>query len=325
MEEISNETKITINPFFEKKERFWELDFLRGLCIILMIVDHFFFSSMDILPAVWGHFGTKFWLDLNIFATIYWVNNIRYIFHYIGIMLFMLLCGISCTLSKNNVVRATKAAIVALLITVVTYFAGKFMNESIVITFGTIHSIAAGIFLFALLDLLGSLLKKAGRNERQKQILGRIGQFLPALVGLVLLILYFGVPWGHFEKEVVQPFSEMKVYTEYSFWELVTDIEYSGSKIWGELLSVVIPMNNASIPSSDYMPMLPYNIFILLGSGIGRAVYHTRAKNFLKPLDGKWNKPVCFAGRHSLFLYVLHQVLIIAFFFGVGAIFSIAK
>lgn len=29
-------------------------------------------------------------------------------------------------------------------------------------------------------------------------------------------------------------------------------------------------------------------------------------------LDGKWNKPVCFIGRHTLIVYVVHLILIVA-------------
>lgn len=29
-------------------------------------------------------------------------------------------------------------------------------------------------------------------------------------------------------------------------------------------------------------------------------------------LDGKWNKPVCFIGRHTLIVYVAHLVFIVA-------------
>lgn len=40
------------------KERFWELDFLRGLCVVLMVFDHFMYCLWDIMPSINQMLGT---------------------------------------------------------------------------------------------------------------------------------------------------------------------------------------------------------------------------------------------------------------------------
>ena len=62
--------------------------------------------------------------------------------------------------------------------------------------------------------------------------------------------------------------------------------------------------------TSDYFPLLPYTAVILAGSLLGRAIYHTRAKNALRPLDGSWNGGICLLGRHSAFIFVAEMVVI---------------
>ena len=67
-------------------KRFWEVDFLRGIAIIMMIIFHILF-------------------DINYFS-IYEINmslgHIR-IFNYLIVTIFLLLVGISLTLSYSNV------------------------------------------------------------------------------------------------------------------------------------------------------------------------------------------------------------------------------
>ena len=40
--------------------RFWELDFVRGLCVLLMVFDHFMYCMCGVLPEVNSVLGTDF-------------------------------------------------------------------------------------------------------------------------------------------------------------------------------------------------------------------------------------------------------------------------
>lgn len=59
--------------------------------------------------------------------------------------------------------------------------------------------------------------------------------------------------------------------------------------------------------SSDYFPLLPNLGFFLVGAAIGKTVY--RKKESLLPKLGASPvfRPLCFCGRQSLWIYLLHQ------------------
>ncbi len=60
--------------------------------------------------------------------------------------------------------------------------------------------------------------------------------------------------------------------------------------------------------SSDYFPLLPNLGFFLLGAVLGRTVY--RKKESLLPMVSERNplvRSLCFCGRQSLWIYLLHQ------------------
>ena len=68
--------------------------------------------------------------------------------------------------------------------------------------------------------------------------------------------------------------------------------------------------------SSDYFPLLPYLGFFLLGSALGKSVY--RNKESLLPRVNTKNFLVRFfllCGKHSLWIYMLHQPILSGIFF----------
>ena len=118
--------------------RFWEIDFLRGIAILLMIIYHFIF-------------------DLNIFdkININTQSGIILLLGRISAVLFILLVGISLTLSwskgekekRNNtryfILRGIKLFLLGLFITIFTWL--LFPKEFII--FGALHFIGVSIIL----------------------------------------------------------------------------------------------------------------------------------------------------------------------------------
>ena len=125
----------------KKKDRIWELDFIRGICVILLIWDHFMFNIAEIFGDAWVianpiHNGI---LEL---AINYENGMLREIFHPIIFCLFFLLCGISCNLSRNNLKRGIEALFLAFGITAVTSM------FDMAITFGVLHMLAFSILIY---------------------------------------------------------------------------------------------------------------------------------------------------------------------------------
>ncbi len=62
---------------------------------------------------------------------------------------------------------------------------------------------------------------------------------------------------------------------------------------------------NASFSSADYFPLIPWFFLFLVGIYAGKIYLSKKPK-----LKIKSNNPLCFLGRHSLLIYMLHQPII---------------
>lgn len=115
------------------RKRIWELDFLRGIALILMVYFHIIF-------------------DLNEFYSVP-VNYYSGINYYIGkasAILFMILSGISSSLSRSNVKRGLKILGIALVITAVSHI----YDPDFGIKFGILHFLGTSMLLYPLFSRL---------------------------------------------------------------------------------------------------------------------------------------------------------------------------
>jgi uncharacterized membrane protein len=117
------------------RTRIWEIDFLRGLSIILMVGYHLLYDLGDMV-------GVKSFLGFSTnLSTRAWT-----IAQYFFAGLFVVLSGISSTLSRGNVRRALKLLAVALLVTAATFV----FDRSSTILFGILHCLAVSILIYGL-------------------------------------------------------------------------------------------------------------------------------------------------------------------------------
>ena len=106
------------------RNRIWELDFLRGVCVLLMIFDHFMFDIGDIFGKEWAAVqGTDFFIGLYERALVYSDSPLRLVTRDIVVWIFALLCGISCSFSRSNLKRGIEVAI--LLWVLINFISGK--------------------------------------------------------------------------------------------------------------------------------------------------------------------------------------------------------
>lgn len=107
----------------QKKERIWELDALRGICILCVIFIHFMFDLVYFLG-----------LDVH-FPPVY-----VFIQQYGGVI-FVILSGICVTLGSHSVKRGTIVFGCGMLITLVTFGIYKLgmAAEDIIVKFGVLH------------------------------------------------------------------------------------------------------------------------------------------------------------------------------------------
>jgi uncharacterized membrane protein len=233
--------------------RYWEVDFLRGIAIIMMVIYHILFD------VVFFHLA---YVDLSSIPVLLFLYPI-------GTM-FLLLVGVSLTLSYSRVEetlsswqRQKKFIIRGLYI-----FGGGML-----VTLGTWLYLEEGFVIFGVLHCIGVSTILAYPLIRSR--------IYPLLLGTVCVII--GV-----------------------FLQLMVVVDFP----WLLWLGF-IPNNFYTV---DYFPLLPWFGVILIGIFIGNNLYQNNKRRFkIKDLSQFIPvRGVCFLGRHSLLIYLLHQPIIVA-------------
>lgn len=264
------ENVIATNALFrEKKRRVWELDFLRGLAVILTCFDHLMcdFVYLDGWFSNFNEVHNGFIDAMVEFARNYWNSDLRFWGHYIFVSLFLFLVGTSCALSRDNVRRGAGLGVFAMAFTGVSFVLKDIGVLEDGIVFGILDCIALSILCAAAVDT-------ATKGNKW------VNLFLPLALGTVIL----------------------SVGISRQFWTISYDWNFDPSHMLGYIIGT-----NAF--GDDWFGLFPYVGMVLIGMYWGKAVYKTRT-SLLPILDGKWNKPVKFVGRHALIFYIVHQAVL---------------
>ena len=121
------------------KQRIWELDAFRGICIIGVVIVHYVFDLIDLYGLVsWDY-----------------PPSILFLMDWGGI-LFVVLSGICVTLGKNHIQRGLQVLFCGLIITAVTYgmYRMDLARKDILIYFGILHCLGICMILWHFLQHL---------------------------------------------------------------------------------------------------------------------------------------------------------------------------
>jgi len=122
-------------------ERIWEIDFLRGLSIILMVGYHLLFDLGEFV-------GMKRCLGFSTdLSSVAWT-----VAQYFFAGVFVLLSGASSTLSRSNVRRGLKLLAVSMAVSAATYI----FDPSSTVYFGILQCLAVSILIY------GAAFERAG-------------------------------------------------------------------------------------------------------------------------------------------------------------------
>ncbi len=115
------------------KKRIWELDALRGLCVLGMVVVHFIYDLVELYGIVDWQYPAFFRLVKD------W-----------GGLLFLLISGICVTLGSRCIRRGTLVFLGGMVCTLVTWgmYRLGFAGKSIIIYFGVLHCLGACMLLW---------------------------------------------------------------------------------------------------------------------------------------------------------------------------------
>jgi len=256
----------------KNKKRIWEMDFLRGFSIIMMVWDHLMYDFKS-LPAWFSNYhsvnnGT---IETIVgFADTYWNSTLREYGHWAFVGIFLLVSGISFTFSRSNLSRGLKLLAVAVLISVISMTLEPIIGLQIGVFFGIIHMFAVG-------TLLVYILRKIWDNN-----------LFMLLIGTAIIILGFVIEWDRV--------SYVGVITIDNFWQVIIGLKGYGA---------------------DFFGIIPYVGVIMIGTVVGKVLYPDRI-SLLPSLDKKWHKPFAFVGKHSLIIFVTHQIILAGLIFIIG-------
>lgn len=261
-----------------KHSRIDILDAIRGFAIISMVVYHGLYDICDI-----------FGYQLRIFDFFMILEP-----WFAGA--FILLCGVSCRFSHNNVKRGLRVVAVAMAVTLVTVLFSVFISPGQEIYFGILHFMGFAILLYVPLQ----------------KLLDRIHPGVALGVSLLLFVVTYSMP-SSYRVGLPGPLSvQLPVWLAGASQIFVSNVDkLFHIQLPGWVASVIglypVGLPDINFQSADYFPLIPWFFLFLAGTVIGIPIReHKLPERF-------YTARVPFfatAGRNTLLIYVLHQPVI---------------
>ncbi|MCQ2408944.1 MAG: DUF1624 domain-containing protein [Clostridia bacterium] len=278
---MQNNHAIPLNDFLIIKDskRIWELDALRGICILLVVLDHIARITYYYFGKVWYGpqlIGDSIGAQICRFLRDAQTSAVRESLRIVVLFIFFSICGICSHFRRSNFKRAAELGLLAAIISIGSYtLDNTFHVQNSYIEFGTIHFLSFCIFFYCILDFL----------TKKTPILKSLTATL-LMVGIIITYFTYKAPastpeWAYF----IFPYRH-----------------YDGTN------SIFYYINDLS--PGDLMNLIPWSAFFLIGVAI-KPVLYPENRSLLPDFDKAWHRPITFIGRHSLFIYLTHL-----FFFG---------
>lgn len=253
-----------------RRQRIWELDFLRGVCVLLMIFDHVMYDIGAVFDSAWKATGKPFLIELcNHAADYYFDSPVREVVQPLVVIIFCVLCGISCSFSRSNLRRGVQVAFCAACVTAVTF------ALDMPIRFGILHMFTFAILLWWLIDTLCM----------HKRAYTAIACFV---IGLIIVIVNFAL--------MKQYEINNQVFTDNNDWAWLGEFMYGNTFDYGY--------------SADYQPVFPLVGYMLLGASAAPLLYPRKRSLLPWLGEYDWHQPFSIWGRIALPVYVSHQVVV---------------
>lgn len=275
-----------------KRQRIWEVDFLRGLMILFVVFDHFMWDVGWFCPSSKEYNTQLFnWL-YKISEAYYGTEGIRVIAQPVFVTMFVFTSGVSCSFSRSNGKRAIKMVAFACLLTAATYALSSIVGDDFTINFNVIHVIALSTLLWTVIEFCWSKCNK----DWQKNIFGVV------MLAVTLTSIVVGA------------------YANFKPWD-------SDNRLWYFLAQHVLvkdktPTDYAqTFIGGDYLPFLPDFGWFLVGAFLGRVIYKEK-KSIFPSVNPKFVSPVTFCGRYSLWIYLGSQTVMFGLLYLMSDVFG---
>ena len=116
-----------------KSDRIWIIDELRGLAIVLMVFFHLLVDLRDFFGYAIAYYATP-WIFVGRTSAV----------------MFMLVSGVSCSLSANNIKRGARVFLLGMVVTLATFL----FIPALYIRFGILHFLGSAMILWGIMDKL---------------------------------------------------------------------------------------------------------------------------------------------------------------------------
>lgn len=266
------------NNITVKRKRIWELDFVRGIILILVTFDHvgIFGYYWPTVEAPFIGASNVFGMWLRDFMYRYLDSSIRWAVEPTIIWMLVMLSGVNCTFSRNHSRRA--AEMLALDIAIITLHSVVKIYAPDTLKGETLFNI---LTIFALSFTLWYFIDKF----KVKNIYLIEAGLLLIAAGMYYYILH--------RTTLIGP-------------------QLTLAKEWDFLFFLVYNTNAYEISFNNFEPLLPSLGFFLLGGVFGRKFYANRTSlfNIERP---RFLRPVIWIGRHSLSIFLFGAFIVVAF------------
>lgn len=281
-----------------KKNRIWELDFFRGLAIILVVIDHAMYDFKFLFTS-WATSESAVLRSLSSYGHWYLDSDLRFFWRPAFLFVFFATSGICTAFSKNNFIRGIRLGLVAIVVSIVTHYVEFFSGEEAFILFGVLHCLAVIILVYSVISIsiryISQGISKLAKKQYNEKVTNYIASFIYLALSVVFLIIN--------NKYNV---SLKDVNTSYA--TVQTDIK---------MLGMFFFVQNWWF--ADYFPIFPFISFFFFGAALSQLLY-PKKQSLLPCIDGKWHKVFTVPGKHSLIVYLSGQFVTIVFFSLLGAI-----
>ncbi|MBP3300099.1 MAG: DUF1624 domain-containing protein [Clostridia bacterium] len=161
-----------------RKDRIFELDFLRGLALTMMCLDHFAYDLVY-APLWFSDANTTAIYTMKEIGESIVFSDWRFALHYIFATLFFLLAGIGSALTKHHGKRILQIGSAALIITFATVVLDLLFRMKSTILFGVLSVMAVGAVLCWIASLFGE----------------KRGKWIALGVGVLFVVIGFCLRW----------------------------------------------------------------------------------------------------------------------------------
>lgn len=266
------------------KGRIWELDFIRGICLLLMVFDHLAFNLATTFSFI---ANSGFGLALTTFANTYLASPLRYYGWPIAVATFVLLCGISTGLSRNNLLRGLRLFAVAYAITFVLTFSDLVFYTRMAINFGVLHTLAYSILIYTLTTGNSSKIKLFNHDD-VTITLQEVMLSVMAICAICVTIGY-SVP--------------LKSDSLFPVYDSIGKVSFS------QYYHFALGIKRDLLLSTDYIPLLPWLGVFCIGCILSIRLYPDK-KSLFESRNSLSTSFISKIGRKSLLVYIVHQPII---------------